>query len=147
MGSKQQTPVIHVGASSLLVVFLVLCMVTFAALSLITAKNDASFSRRAADRRTAFYGACNQAEQLLDTIDARLDAEGMDADLADLGVTRDGGHLCFTVPLDDSQVISVDLELTPGGSHYYEISAYQIVAVARQGEAEPLPLMTVPDPT
>jgi len=141
MGNKQQTPVIHVGASSLLVVFLVLCLVTFAALSLITAKNDTSYSHRAAERKTAFYTACNEAEQMLDVIDARLDAEGMDADLSDLGVTREDGRLSFTVPLSDIQVISVDLELTPDGDRYYEIIAYQIVTVAGQGEGDPLPLM------
>ncbi len=145
MGSKQQAPLIHVGASSLLVVFLVLCLVIFAALSLTGAQNDASYSHRVAQRRTAFYTACNQAEQLLDEIDARLEAEGPEADLSGLGVTLGDGCLNFSVPLNDTQAISVALELTPGGVHYYEIRSYRIVTTAEQGDTDPLPLMTIGD--
>ncbi len=145
MGSKQQAPLIHIGASSLLVVFLVLCLVIFAALSLTSAQNDAAYSGRAADRRTAFYTACNQAEQLLDEIDSRLEAQGPEADLSDLGVTAEDGLLNFSVPLNDTQAIAVMLELTADGPHYYEIRAYRIVSTVSQGEAEPLPLMTIGD--
>lgn len=143
MGSKQRSPLIHIGASSLLVVFLVLCLVIFAALSLTSAQNDASYSGRVADRRTAFYTACNQAELLLDEIDSRLEAEGPEADLSDLGVTGEDGLLNFSVPLNDTQAIAVVLELTADGPHYYEIRAYRIVTTVSQGEAEPLPLMTI----
>lgn len=145
MGSKQQAPLIHIGASSLLVVFLVLCLVIFAALSLTSAQNDASYSGRAADRRTAFYTACNQAEQLLDEIDSRLEAQGPEADLSGLGVTAEDGLLSFSVPLNDAQAIDVVLELTADGPHYYEILSYRIVTTVSQGEAEPLPLMTIGD--
>ncbi len=145
MGSKQQAPLINIGASSLLVVFLVLCLVIFAALSLTSAQNDASYSGRMANRRTAFYTACNQAEQLLDEIDSRLEAQGQEADLSDLGVTAEDGLLNFSVPLNDAQAIAVALELTADGPHYYEIRAYRIVSTVSQGEAEPLPLMTIGD--
>lgn len=145
MGSKQQAPLIHIGASSLLVVFLVLCLVIFAALSLTSAQNDASYSQRMANRRTTFYTACNQAEQLLDEIDSRLEAQGPEADLSDLGVTAEDGLLNFSVPLNDAQAIAVVLELTADGPHYYEILAYRIVSTVSQGEDEPLPLMTIGD--
>ncbi len=143
MGSKQSSPVIHIGASSLLVVFLVLCLVIFAALSLTSAQNDASYSQRAAERRTAFYTACNQAERILDEIDVRLESEGPEADLSDLGVTAEDGLLSFSVPLSDTQAMAVTLELTPNGDHYYEIRAYRVVTTAGPGEADPLPLMTI----
>ncbi len=143
MGSKQQAPVIHIGASSLLVVFLVLCLVIFAGLSLTSAQNDAYYSQRAAQRRTAYYTACNQAEGILEEIDSRLEAEGPEADLSDLGVTAEDGLLRFSVPLNDTQAIAVEMELTADGPHYYEIRAYRIVTTVSQGEGEPLPLMTI----
>jgi len=145
MGSKQQAPLIHIGASSLLVVFLVLCLVIFAALSLTSAQNDASYSGRMADRRTDFYNACNQAEQLLEEIDSRLEKQGPEADLSDLGVSAEDGLLNFSVPLNDDQAISVVLEPTADGPHYYEILAYRIVTTASQEEEGPLPLMTIGD--
>jgi len=45
---KRQAPFVNIGSSLLLVVFLVLCLVTFATLSLSSAQSDYSFSSRAA---------------------------------------------------------------------------------------------------
>lgn len=60
---KKSVPFLSIGSSSLLVVFLVLCLVIFAVLTLTGAQSDYRFSRQLADRRTAYYAACNQAEE------------------------------------------------------------------------------------
>ncbi|MCQ2545350.1 MAG: hypothetical protein MJ144_02845 [Clostridia bacterium] len=56
-------PFTTIGVSSLLVVFIILCLVTFACLSLSTAKSDYEFAQKNAVHKTAYYEACNQAEQ------------------------------------------------------------------------------------
>ena len=60
---KKSVPFLSIGSSSLLVVFLVLCLVIFAMLTLTGAQSDYRLSRQLADRRTAYYAACNQAEE------------------------------------------------------------------------------------
>lgn len=67
---KKSVPFLSIGSSSLLVVFLVLCLVIFAMLTLTGAQSDYRFSRQLADRRTAYYAACNQAEEQIASLDA-----------------------------------------------------------------------------
>ena len=47
---------IHMGAPSLLMIFLVLCLFTFALLSLSSAKNNRTLSQQSADRIQALSG-------------------------------------------------------------------------------------------
>ena len=68
---KAPTPFFNIGASSLLVIFLILCLVTFAILTLTSAKSDADFAEKLAHHKTN-YAACNTAESTLDKIDAVL---------------------------------------------------------------------------
>ena len=62
----------NIGASSLLVIFLILCLVTFAILTLTSAKSDTDFAEKLAHHKTNYYTACNTAESTLDEIDAVL---------------------------------------------------------------------------
>lgn len=69
---KAPAPFFNIGASSLLVIFLILCLVTFAILTLTSAKSDADFAEKLAYHKTNYYAACNTAESTLDKIDAVL---------------------------------------------------------------------------
>ncbi len=62
---KQQSYFVNIGSSSLLVIFLILCLVTFAILSLSSAKSDHSFSQRLAQHRRVYYEASAKAEETL----------------------------------------------------------------------------------
>lgn len=69
---KAPAPFFNIGASSLLVIFLILCLVTFAILTLTSAKSDADFAEKLAHHKMNYYTACNTAESTLDGIDAIL---------------------------------------------------------------------------
>lgn len=69
---KQQSSFVNIGSSSLLVIFLVLCMVTFAILSLSSARSDYSFSERLAGHKTEYYETCAWAETITGEIDEIL---------------------------------------------------------------------------
>lgn len=69
---KAPAPFFNIGASSLLVIFLILCLVTFAILTLTSAKSDADFAAKLAHHKMNYYAACNTAESTLDEIDAVL---------------------------------------------------------------------------
>ena len=62
---KRTIPFISIGSSSLLVVFLVLGIMTFAVLSFVSAKNDYDYSKEIASQKKEYYEACNLAEERL----------------------------------------------------------------------------------
>ena len=73
MKKKTSRPLLTAGTSTLLLIFLSLCLLTFAVLSLLSARADRNLSRKTADRTTAYYEACNQAENRIGEIDGILD--------------------------------------------------------------------------
>lgn len=77
---KQQPFFVNIGSSSLLVIFLVLCLATFAILSLSSAKSDHTFSERLAAHKQAYYEASERAETIVGEIDRILyeTASGID---------------------------------------------------------------------
>ena len=52
---KAPTPFFNIGTSSLLVIFLILCLVTFAILTLTSAKSDADFAEKLAHHKMNYY--------------------------------------------------------------------------------------------
>lgn len=69
MKDKQQSYFVNIGSSSLLVIFLILCLVTFAILSLSSARSDYTFSERMAEHKQAYYEASARAETIVAAID------------------------------------------------------------------------------
>ena len=127
----------NIGSSSLLVVFLVLVLVTFAALSLATANNDLSYSKQLADRRTSYYEATSEANQIIADLDKALmsgtysdDYEIKSEKASDISVEKD--TISFKIDFTDSQALDVELKLTSeDGSDeyiYYEITKWQTVS-------------------
>lgn len=141
MKDKQQSYFVNIGSSSLLVIFLILCLVTFAILSLSSAKSDYSFSQRLAQHRQAYYEANANAEEVVDQIDNTLSELAEEVDLFGLSsfdgldnyfsavnsalngcqindttVNCDfsGNELLisFQVPAGDSQALTVTLQVT-----------------------------------
>lgn len=70
MDNKKKFPVTNIGTVTLLMIFIILCMVTFAVLSLSEAAKDRSFSRQLADQTADYYAACGNAEKMLAEIDS-----------------------------------------------------------------------------
>lgn len=69
---KEQSTFVNIGSSSLLIVFVILCLATFAILSLSSAKSDYSLSERLAEHKAQYYEASSKAETVLDEIDTIL---------------------------------------------------------------------------
>lgn len=80
---KKLTGGINVGTSSILVTFVLLCLVTFAALSFLSANSDYRLSKQSAARTTAYYFANSMAEYLLADIEGRLYKAAKAADSED----------------------------------------------------------------
>lgn len=63
---------VRIGYTSILLIFTMLCLVTFAALSLITVNSDYRLSMKTAERTTAYYEADARARDYLSQIDKCL---------------------------------------------------------------------------
>lgn len=66
---KKSLPITSIGTVSLMMIFIVLCMITFAALSLTSASSDARLGRKTAEHMTEYYTASNKAEEMLAYVD------------------------------------------------------------------------------
>lgn len=63
--NKRKSFGLNIGAPSIVVILVVLCLVCFAGLSMVSANADLNLSRKYAERTSAYYHACNEAQQAL----------------------------------------------------------------------------------
>lgn len=154
--SKRKYPTINIGSSSMLVVFIILCLVTFSVLSVASANNDRKYSEKIADRTTAYYKASNKAEELLSQIDNKLkqvyeqyNAEYL-SQVPDVLTSIDGidtsdfPSVSFSVPINDTQTLSVSLLVqTPEkeGDTFYTITSWKEISTEVWNGDEPMNLM------
>lgn len=101
---------ISVGSSSILMIFVILCLVSFASLSIVSANADHHLSEKIATRTTAYYEACNKAEQSLASIHDTL-VEKITSGLSEEEFYEEVGHtMSFAIPISDLQSLQVEIE-------------------------------------
>ena len=144
MKIKTSRPLLTTGTSTLLLIFVSLCLLTFAVLSFLSARADQNLSRKTAERTSAYYEACNQAEDRLGEADQMLEKiwqetanekayfQAVRETFEDMDFDEESRMLSFSVPLTDTQVLTVTLKLrTPeSGSTFYTISGWKTVNTA-----------------
>ena len=69
---QQKASFINIGFSSIVMVFIMICLVTFATLSVLTAHSDYRLSQKVADKTTAYYVADAVAREAMAAIDEKL---------------------------------------------------------------------------
>lgn len=91
----------NIGSASILLVFVILCLVSFAVLSIVSANADSRLSTRVLERTTAYYDACNQAEQSLAGMDNTLRRvyEASDSEDAYYGSVGHGKSYVIPIPI------------------------------------------------
>ena len=154
---SSSTPFVNMGTSLLLVVFLVLTLVTFAVLSLSSAKSDYATSQRMAEHKKQYYEASTKAQVVVSKIDRLLEEESKKQDQSDLidhlkdvelngipitttvtpldgvadhSVGRYDLTLEFSVPMSESQALEVALSVNDfkTADTFYEIESWQVVS-------------------
>lgn len=126
--SKKQFSVgMNVGSSSILVTFVLLCLVTFAALSFVSAKADNDLAIETSDRIAAYYTADSLAEVNLANIDSLLSKhakvydekeyfdkiDSLFADNSNYTIQHDGEDtfIHYDIPVTNNQDLSVTLKI------------------------------------
>ena len=72
--NKRQKAGLGVGGSSLLMVFIIVCLTTFATLSLVSANADDKLSIKTAETVSAYYDADGRAAERVQAIEALVQA-------------------------------------------------------------------------
>lgn len=109
MAKKERTP-FGTGISSLLMLFVILCLTVFGVLAYMTARADNRLTQRSAEAVRAYYAADARAEEILAQVDA-ASAETLPTVLAGAG---------FSVEQDGEKVIA-DLEIPIEGTRIYRL--------------------------
>lgn len=164
--SSKRNKTIHIGFSTILMVFTMLCLVTFATLSLLTANADYRLSKKVAAKTEDYYEADLLAREYLLQIDESL--EELYQNHADQntfcqealkqlqemplpqGITKssvsDENSYGFEIDINDAQTLSVVLELQEPQSDtdcFYTIKQWKTTIMrSEENEEETLHLLT-----
>ncbi len=138
---KKSGPEFHVnvGSSSILLIFVILCLISFATLSIVSANADAKLSRRVVERTTAYYEACNQAQADIASIDDTLAAVYADSFDEEEYFMAVGHKKTYSVAISDLQTLSVTLDIlypVQDGDPYYRITSWQVLTDSSDMEEE-----------
>ena len=129
MAGESSRNKINIGASSLILIFIVLCMATFGLLSLSSARGDLELARRNGEAVRGYYKADSQGQQWLREVDqilgeemlgeedsaqSMLDIKDRLGDIYDM----DTGVIAADIPMDRGQSLHIELALMCGEKHY-----------------------------
>lgn len=122
----------NIGSSSILLIFVLLCLISFAALSIISANADYKLSRKVADRTASYYELEIEAAQRVAALDAAL-ADffyNNQPDKETYLTFADSLETSFSLALTDSQALKVTIEAVYPASEqdgFYSVKQWQIV--------------------
>ncbi|MDE5910577.1 MAG: hypothetical protein K2H52_17880 [Lachnospiraceae bacterium] len=136
-----------IGASSLLVIIVVVSLVCFATLSITSASADLRLSQKLADRTSSYYEACNEAQNTLKNLSGSFRSiymESMNEDEYNQKIKESlSDSLTFTYPMNENQILQVSISpLYPQDSSgdFFQISSWQIVNTTSPELDESLPV-------
>ena len=136
---KKETTGVNVGTSSLLLVFVVMCLVSFATLATVSARADKKLNDKVVERTAGYYDACNQAEDRLADIDNTLKT------LYESGVNSDdyfaqaGQNIDFAIPVSDVQTLDVSVKVNypaAAGETFYTVTRWKLETTGSLVEEE-----------
>ncbi len=125
-----------IGSSSILVIFVILCLVSFAALSIVSANADYKLSTKVLERTTAYCLASNQAETMLAQLDLTLQSIYENSSSEEEYFEQAGHSKSFAVPLSELQSLEISVVIEyplKDGDTFYRLTSWQVVTT---GELE-----------
>lgn len=164
--SSKRNKTIHIGFSTILMVFTMLCLVTFATLSLLTANADYRLSKKVAAKTEDYYEADLLAREYLLQIDESLEElhqnyagqkpfcqealKRLQEMSMPQGITKssvpDENSYSFEIAINDAQTLSVVLQLQEPQSDadcFYTIKQWKTTVMrSEENEEETLHLLT-----
>lgn len=146
---------VGIGASSILMIFIVLSLTTLGVLSFASARADLVLTQRRTAQMQAYYGADARAQALLARIDEALLAADADPELrgeqvralaqldSAIVVNARGTAVSFVLPVSETQSLEVKLALHDAGAPTrYSIDRYQLIYTGEWEADDTIVLMT-----
>lgn len=150
--ARPMPAVLGVGTVSVIFIFLLLCLVTFAILAYSSAASDERLSKKAAERSAAYYEASNRAQQRMGQIDELLETKYrqeksrqayLDEAASALETKYDGEDIAFAVSgeqghitvswrehVSEGQALAVCLDISypQHQEAFYKLEQYQVIS-------------------
>ena len=121
----------NIGLPSIVLIFVVLCLVSLGVLSLVSANADKKLSAKVLERSQAYYQACNQAEEMLCDVDNKLYDAYLCSENRDEYIERiEDLATNYTYAISDIQYLNVTLSyLYPESANepLYQITSWKVV--------------------
>lgn len=124
---KKQSFGMNIGASSVLVIIIILALICFAGLSLASSDADYQLCLKLADRTRAYYEATSEAYTSL--YEASKKEASSEAPFEN------------TYTINDTQSLHISATLNPDDGSNYAIDAFNIVTVSKKELEEKLSLL------
>lgn len=139
---------INIGASSILIIIVILCLVCFAGLSMASANADYRLSQKLAERTTAYYEACSEAQSVLAELSEKLSgfyAESNDRVDYEKKIKESllQDSFTFFVSINENQSLKVSVEAFYPDSKdgdYLEVTCWQVVNLTAPELDQTLPV-------
>ncbi len=87
----------HVGTASILLIFTVLSIISFATLTLVNSKADYNLSNNLAERQKSYYSACHQGNAFVAAVNSGYETGSED------GIIKE------SIPINDNQSLDIAL--------------------------------------
>lgn len=157
MKDKHQLP-IGIGISSILLIFVILCLLTFAVLSLVSANADYKLVKKNIAHTHEVYEAENSANELMDKIDSILKSTYQSSDSSNYlkqvqqNLTSLDGisfpskdQIAYEVKVNEHQTLQVVLLLNSEikkGDSFYQIETWKLINTQTWEADDTLPVYT-----
>ena len=157
MKNKQQLP-LGIGVSSILLIFVILCLLTFAVLSFVSANADNKLVKKNSTHTHEVYEAENSANELMDKIDSILESTYQSSDSADYleqvqqnlssldeisFLSKD--QIAYEIEVNEHQTLQVVLLLNSEikkGDSFYQIETWKLTNTQTWEADDNLPVYT-----
>lgn len=133
---KIVNPVVGVGISSVLLIFLIVCLAVFSVLTLTSATSDYKMSKKIADHTTQYYKAYQLAQDEIANVDKKLQEIYKDSKTKKeyLKQVKRLIQTDFTITINDTQAIEVRLEAQYPekiGDVFYTIKSFKTISTTK----------------
>ncbi len=101
------------GSTSILLIFVTLCLVAFAVLCVVSSNSDRKLGNKVIVRTGEYYAACNKAQTLITGIDEELNAAYLEYsdDKKAYYEAVGGTQRSFVIDIDEAQKLYVELTI------------------------------------
>ena len=142
MNHKKSFPIVNMGTSLLLVVFIIICLIVFATLSLSSSLRDQKYSDQAVLKTENYYLAYSKAQKQLKEIDQAIINHEDLSSLKNIEISLKDNYtyVSFKETIDKNQDLDVEIQLTQDQNRYKIIKWQEITSKEWKNEST-LPLL------